>query len=50
MTTFNLFILCVFSSLLVLQFMAALESKGYLLASMFGFEIIAFAYIARVLM
>ena len=50
MTTFNLFILIVLVSLMVLQFMAAIESKAYLLSVMFGFEMVAFAYLAKVLM
>ena len=50
MTTFTLIILVAFVALLVIQFMAAIEKDCLGLATMFAFEIIAFAYLAKVLM
>lgn len=49
MITFDLIVLVVLVSLMVVQTMAALQIKAPLLAAMFGFEICAFAYIVRVL-
>ena len=50
MTTFNLVIIIIIVSLLVIQFVASLSEKCSWLSAMFAFEIIAFAYLARVLM
>ena len=50
MTTFNLIVLIVLVCFLVGQFMTAIETKAYLLSVMFGFEMVAFAYLAKVLM
>ena len=50
MTTFTLIILFIFVGLLVAQFIAAVERNCVGLAMMFGFEILAFAYLAKVLM
>ena len=50
MTTFTLIILILFVGTLVYQFMAALEANSLGLMFLFGFEIIAFAYLAKVLM
>lgn len=50
MTTFTLIILIVFVGLLAGQFVAAIERDCMGLAMAFGFEILAFAYLAKVLM
>ena len=50
MTTFNLVIIIMFVSLLVGQFLASIEKKCGWLSWVFAFEIIAFTYLARVLM
>ena len=50
MTTFNLVIIIIFAMCLVNQFMAAIEKHCYGLMFLFGFEICAFAYLAKVLM
>ena len=50
MTTFNLVVIIMFVSLLVIQFVVSLSEKCGWLSAMFAFEIIAFAYLARVLM
>lgn len=50
MTTFTLIILIVFVGLLAGQFVAAIERDCMGLAVMFGVEIMAFAYLAKVLM
>lgn len=50
MTTFTLIILIAFVGLLAWQFMAAIERYCMGLAMVFGFEILAFAYLAKVLM
>ena len=50
MTTFTLIILIMFVSALVFQFVSAIEKDCIGLASLFAFEIIAFAYLAKVLM
>lgn len=49
MTIFDLIVLVVLVSFMVMQMFAALQIKAPLLAAMFGFEICAFAYIVRVL-
>ena len=50
MTTFTLIVLIAFVGLLAGQFVAAIERDCLGLAMMFGFEILAFAYLAKVLM
>ena len=50
MTTFTMIILIMFIFALVLQFTTAIEKDCIGLASLFAFEIIAFAYLAKVLM
>lgn len=50
MTTFQIIILFVFSALLVGQFMAAIEHDCLGPAVVFAFELMAFAYLATVLM
>ena len=50
MTTFTMIILALFIAALAFQFMMAIERNCLGLALMFGFEIMAFAYLARVLM
>ena len=50
MTTFTLIILIAFVALLAIQFIAAIEKNCLWLATMFAFEIIAFAYLAKALM
>lgn len=50
MTTFTLIILIVFVGMLVGQFITAVERDCLRLAVLFGFEILAFAYLAKVLM
>ena len=50
MTTFTLIILIVFVGMLVGQFITAVELDCLRLAVLFGFEIMAFAYLAKVLM
>jgi hypothetical protein len=50
MTTFNLVITIIFVVCLVSQFMAAIEKRCNWLSVLFAFEIIAFAYLAKVLM
>ena len=50
MTTFNLIIIIIFVICLVSQFMMAIEKNCNWLSTMFAFEIIAFAYLAKVLM
>ena len=50
MTTFTLIILIIFVTALVTQLFAAIERNCLGLAFLFTFEIIAFAYLARVLM
>ena len=50
MTTFTLIILIAFVAVLVFQFMMAIERDCLGLAGLFAFELIAFAYLARVLM
>ena len=50
MTTFTLIILVLFIAVLVFQFMMAIEHDCLSLAGLFAFELIAFAYFAKVLM
>ena len=50
MTTFTLIILVLFVAALAFQFVAAIERDCIGLAVMFAFEIMAFAYLAKVLM
>ena len=50
MTTFALIILVLFIAALAFQFMIAIERNCLGLAGLFAFEIIAFAYLAKVLM
>ena len=50
MTTFTLIILVLFVAALAFQFMIAIERDCLGLAGLFAFEILAFAYLAKVLM
>lgn len=50
MTTFTLIILILFVAALAYQFVAAIEKECFGLAFLFTFEILAFAYLAKVLM
>ena len=50
MTTFTLIILILFVAVLAFQFMIAIERDCLGLAGLFAFEILAFAYLAKVLM
>ena len=50
MTIFTLIILVLFVAALAFQFMIAIERDCLSLAGLFAFEIIAFAYLAKVLM
>ena len=50
MTTFTIIILIAFVCALTAQFINAIEHDCLGLAMMFGFEILAFAYLAKVLM
>ena len=50
MTTFTTIILALFIAALAFQFMMAIERNCLGLAILFAFEIMAFAYLARVLM
>ena len=50
MTTFTMIILALFIAALAFQFMMAIERNCLGLAMMFGFEILAFAYLAKILM
>ena len=50
MTTFTLIILVLFVAVLVFQFMIAIERDCLGLAGLFAFEILVFAYLAKVLM
>ena len=49
MTTFTLIILVLFAAVLAFQFMMAVERDYLGPAGLFAFELIAFAYLARVL-
>ena len=50
MTIFTTIILIAFVGVLVAQFVAAIELDCVGMAAAYGFEILAFAYLARVLM
>ena len=50
MTTFTIIILIAFVGVLVAQFVAAIELDCVGMAVAYGFEILAFAYLAKVLM
>ena len=50
MTTFTLIILIMFIGALCFQFVATIEKECFGLACLFAFEIMAFAYLAKVLM
>ena len=50
MTIFTTIILIAFVGALVAQFVAAIELDCVGMAAVYGFEILAFAYLARVLM
>ena len=50
MTTFTLIILILFVAALAFQFITAVEHNCLGLAGLFAFEILAFAYLAKVLM
>ena len=50
MTTFTTIILALFIAALAFQFMMAIERDCLGLAGLFAFEILAFVYLARVLM
>ena len=50
MTTFTTIILILFVAALAFQFMIAIERDCLGLAGLFAFEILAFAYLAKVLM
>ena len=50
MTTFTLIILVMFFAAMSFQFMIAIERDCLGLAGLFAFEILAFAYLAKVLM
>ena len=50
MTTFNLVIIVIFVICLVAQFGMAVEKGCNWLSALFAFEIVAFAYLAKVLM
>ena len=50
MTTFTLIILILFVAALAFQFVASIEKECFSLMFLFGFEIMAFAYLAKVLM
>lgn len=50
MATFTMIIMILFVCALATQFVAAIERDCLGLAMLFGFEVIAFAYLAKVLM
>ena len=50
MTTFQIIILVMFVMALSAQFVAAIERECFGLSAVFAFEIMAFAYLAKVLM
>lgn len=50
MTIFTTIILILFVSALVIQFVAAVEKECLGLAGLFAFEIMAFVYLAKILM
>lgn len=49
MTTFTMVVLIMFVCALSAQFVKAIETECYGLIAWFGFEILAFAYLAKVL-
>ena len=50
MTTFTLIILVLFVAALAFQFVMAIERNCLCLSAVFAFEIMAFAYLAKILM
>lgn len=50
MTTFTMIILILFVTALAFQFVASIEKDCLGLSALFAFEIMAFGYLARVLM
>ena len=50
MTTFQIVVLMIFVTTLSAQFVAAIEREHFGLSIVFAFEIIAFVYLAKVLM
>lgn len=50
MTAFTMIILILFVGTLAFQFVASIEKNCLGLAALFAFEIMAFAYLAKVLM
>ena len=50
MTTFTMIILVLFVGALAFQFVASVEKECFGLMFLFGFEILAFAYLAQQLM
>lgn len=50
MTTFTMIIMILFVGALAFQFIAAIEKNCLSLAGLFAFEIMAFVYLAKVLM
>ena len=50
MTTFTMIIMILFVCALATQFVAAIERDCLGLSMLFGFEVVAFAYLAKVLM
>ena len=50
MTTFQLIVLIAYVAILAWKFVVALDRECFGLAGLFAFEIMAFAYLARVLM
>ncbi len=50
MTTFTMIILIIFVCIQVAKFMVALETESYRAAILFGAEIIAFVYLAKMFM
>ena len=50
MTTFTMIILALFIAALAFQFMMAIERNCSCLSVVFAFEIVAFAYLAKILM
>ena len=50
MTTFTMVILILFVTALAFQFVTSIEKECYGLMFLFAFEILAFAYLAKVLM
>lgn len=50
MSAFTIIILILFVIALAFQFVSSIEKECYLLSILFGFEIVAFAYLAKILM